>query len=176
MIGISGDVFIGGGLAGSCLRVRPGIQTVVDALILRHDQPKGILHLLDKLAMRGGFRARRYTIERLICSSYVLIMPASRPPANPFHAQRLAGAAAMGVLITVRCPFCRRKIHYWAADLVNVLGPDHPLHLAPFPCSRCKTTELDVRWKVPAASDLSGLTVRRPVRQVVRWIWRNETM
>ena len=78
------------------------------------------------------------------------------------------------MLITVRCPYCRRTINYWAADLLRVLGPDYELHAAPFPCSRCRTSELDVRWRVPASGDLDKLIVRRPVRQVVKWIWRDE--
>ena len=114
------------------------------------------------------------SIEGDVRSLYVLTMPVSHPPANPFRAQRLAHAAALGMLISVRCPRCRRKVHYWAADLVKVLGPDHRLHEPPFPCARCKSSELDVRWNIPAVSELSGLTVRRPVRQVVRWIWRDE--
>lgn len=100
-------------------------------------------------------------------------MPVPHPPANPFRAQRLAQAAMMGMLITVRCPGCNRKVHYWAADLLQVLG-DRRLNEPPFPCSRCNSRELDVRWRIPAPSELTDLTIRRPIRQVVRWIWRNE--
>lgn len=78
------------------------------------------------------------------------------------------------MLISVRCPLCDRRAHYWAADLLKVLGPDHRLDQPPFPCSNCNTNDLDVRYRVPAPTELVGLTVRRPVRQVVRWIWRNE--
>ncbi|MCV2887029.1 hypothetical protein [Ruegeria aquimaris] len=78
------------------------------------------------------------------------------------------------MLITVRCPMCRRTVNFWAADLIKVLGPDHELQNPPFPCSRCKNNEVDVRWTIPAASDLERLTVRRPVRQIVKWIWRDE--
>ena len=101
-------------------------------------------------------------------------MPVPAPPANPFRALRMSYAASAGMLISVRCPLCRRQVHFWATDLVKVLGPDHRLDRPPFPCARCKTTELDVRWRVPSASERSGLTVRRPLRQVVRWIWRDE--
>ncbi len=108
------------------------------------------------------------------CSSYVPVMPAARPSSNRFRNQRLRHAASNGMLITVRCPFCRRVVNFWAADLVKVLGPDHELHVPPFPCSRCRTRELDVRWRIPSAADLQGLTIRRPVRKVERWQWRNE--
>ncbi|SDX41398.1 hypothetical protein SAMN04488001_3147 [Litoreibacter albidus] len=101
-------------------------------------------------------------------------MPAARPSANRFKNQRLCHGASLGMLITVRCPFCRRTVNFWAADLVQVLGPDHELHVPPFPCSRCKTREVDVTWCVPASSTLTDLTVRRPVRQVVKWVWRDE--
>lgn len=80
------------------------------------------------------------------------------------------------MLIEVSCNACRRRVNYWAADLVDVLGPDHEVHRPPFPCSKCRTIEyLNVRWHVPSSSELeAGLTVRRPVKQVVKWIWRNE--
>ncbi|AVO36579.1 hypothetical protein [Pukyongiella litopenaei] len=80
------------------------------------------------------------------------------------------------MLITVKCPGCRRRVNYWAADLVQVLGPEHQLHEPPFPCSRCRTREVDVSWSIPSPRDLQGLTVRRPVRQVVKWIWRDERL
>lgn len=108
------------------------------------------------------------------CSYYVLVMPAPYLSANPYRCPHLKDAASMGMLISVRCPLCRRTVNYWAADLVRVLGRNYPLHRAPFPCSRCKTSELYVSWKVPGPADLNDLTVRRPVRQVVRWIWRDE--
>lgn len=101
-------------------------------------------------------------------------MPAGHPSASRYRNQRLCHVAGKGVLITVKCPFCRRIARFWADDLIKVLGPDHQLHLPPFPCSRCKTIDLDVRWTIPPPGDLSGLTVRRPVSQVVRWIWRDE--
>ncbi len=101
-------------------------------------------------------------------------MPAAHPSANKFLNQRLAHAASNGMLITVCCPYCRRRVHFWAADLAKVLGPDHELHVPPFPCSRCRTRELDVKWCIPSAADLENLTVRRPVRQVVKWIWKDE--
>lgn len=79
------------------------------------------------------------------------------------------------MMLMVRCGLCRRTANYWADDLLKVLGPLHELHVAPFPCSRCKTAEyINVKWKVPSGSDLSSLTVRRPVKQVSKWMWRDE--
>ncbi|MCV2870379.1 hypothetical protein OEW28_17330 [Defluviimonas sp. WL0002] len=85
-------------------------------------------------------------------------------------------AARDGLLVEVRCNACQRKVAYWAVDLRMVLGPDHPVHVAPFACSACRTRDfLDVRCRVPSVRELAdGLTVRRPVKQVVKWIWRNE--
>lgn len=102
-------------------------------------------------------------------------MPARAPSANPFRNPRISDAARAGKLLTMRCGLCRRTANFWAADLVAVVGGDHQAHVAPFPCSKCGKTEyIDLRWSVPSASELETLTVRRPVRQVVRWIWRNE--
>lgn len=34
---------------------------------------------------------------------------------------------------------------------------------------------MSVRWTIPASSDIAArLIVRRPVRQVMKWIWRDE--
>lgn len=88
---------------------------------------------------------------------------------------RLADAASMGMLITLRCHGCRRSASYWAADLVEVVGGRHPLPRTPFSCSRgCHPDMMSVRWHVPPASERGTLTVRRPVRQVKVWVWRNE--
>lgn len=51
-------------------------------------------------------------------------MPAPAPPASPFRALRMSYAASAGMLISVRCPFFRRQVHFWAADLVKVVGPE----------------------------------------------------
>ena len=85
-------------------------------------------------------------------------------------------AAQDGMLITVYCPMCRRRVNYWAQDLVKVVGPLHQAHIPPFPCSKCRTRELQVSWRVLPASEIGGLTVRRPVRQITKWIWRDEVM
>lgn len=103
-------------------------------------------------------------------------MPAERPSGNPFRNPRMIHAARDGMLIRVRCGKCGRAANYWAADLVEVVGPDHELHIPPFRCSRCRTAEwMYVSREVPDASAVASLVVRRPVRKVTRWIWREET-
>ncbi len=102
-------------------------------------------------------------------------MPSVHPSANPFQNRRMIHAAQDGMIITMRCNGCRRSVHFWASDLVKVVGNDHQLHIAPWPCARCKSTEsISVSWRVPSPDFLNGLTIRRPVRQVVKWLWRNE--
>lgn len=84
-------------------------------------------------------------------------------------------AAREGMIITLACSGCRRATHYWAADLVTVLGPRHDVTVPPWPCDRCRTKEfVSVRWNVPGPSTLQSLTVRRPVKQISRWVWRDE--
>jgi hypothetical protein len=98
-----------------------------------------------------------------------------QPLGLPMRQPRLSEKAAQGMLLTVRCNLCRRRAHFWAADLVTVLGANASATKAPFPCGHCGTAEfLDLRWRVPSPSELAGLTVRRPVKQVVRWTWRDE--
>jgi hypothetical protein len=103
-------------------------------------------------------------------------VPARYPSANPWKNLRMNQAAAEGMIVTMRCTACRRETHFWAADLVKVLGPNHQVHVPPWPCSRCRTTEfLSMRWAVATASMLAqGLTVRRPVSKIEKWLWRNE--
>lgn len=103
-------------------------------------------------------------------------MPVGHPPASPLKHRSLAELAGSRMLIEVSCGGCHRRVNFWAEDLLRVLGPDHRLARPPFPCSKCRSSEsLDMRFRCPAPSDLAkGLTVRRPVKQVVRWIWRDE--
>jgi len=78
-------------------------------------------------------------------------------------------------MLTMRCGLCRRSVNYWASDLVKVVGPHHEVHVPPFPCSKCRTREyIRIEWRVPPASALNDLTVRRPVKQITKWIWADE--
>lgn len=70
--------------------------------------------------------------------------------------------------------YCSRTAHLWAEDLVMVMGPDHEMQRPPFSCSKCKKPDIRVSWRIPAAAELVGLTVRRPVRKIERWIWRDK--
>ena len=102
-------------------------------------------------------------------------MPASGPSGNPFRNRRMCDAARDGMLVTLHCGLCRRTMHFWAADLVRVVGKHHQVHIPPWKCSRCGTVEfVDVTWAVPSPSILTGLTVRRPVRKIEKWLWRDE--
>lgn len=110
------------------------------------------------------------------CSLYVPDMPAGHPSANKFRNRTLRHIEHSGRLALVTCAGCGRACRYWAHDLIKVLGPDHDLLVPPFICSKCRRREwMDIHWIVPSATELQdGLTVRRPVKQVVRWIWRDE--
>jgi hypothetical protein len=102
-------------------------------------------------------------------------MPAV-PSTNPAKNRNLGDCAREGTMITMRCNGCRRQVNFWATDLVAVLGPNHQAHVPPWPCTRCRTIEYVVmRSTYPSAADLqAGITVRRPVRQIVKWLWRDE--
>lgn len=103
-------------------------------------------------------------------------MPAV-PSRNKFANRSLRDCAHDGMLMVMRCNRCRRQVNYWASDLVKVIeDPFHEAHVPPWGCKRCGTSEYMVmRWRLPSAEELAeGLIVRRPVKRVVRWIWRNE--
>lgn len=107
--------------------------------------------------------------------SGITVMPAARPSSSPFRNRQMHHAAADGMLITMRCGLCGRVTHFWATDLVRVLGDNHQVHIPPWPCSRCRTKEfIDMRWQIPSTATLSGLTVRRPTKQITKWLWRDE--
>lgn len=110
--------------------------------------------------------------------SYIpqIVMPVPIPSSNRFRNPTLRDKAMSRLMLIMRCSGCGKVMRFWAADLVKVVNPDHQAHEPPFPCSRCQTREyVSVRWTLPSAMELAeGLTVRRPVRQVVRWKWRDE--
>ena len=102
-------------------------------------------------------------------------MPAGHPSANKFRNLLMHQAAERGQMISLRCGLCNRVANYWASDLIAVVGPNHEAHVSPFDCAQCKTREyIDVTCAVPSPSKLNSLTVRRPVKQVTKWIWRDE--
>ncbi|AGT07919.1 hypothetical protein [Paracoccus aminophilus] len=102
-------------------------------------------------------------------------MPARRPSANPWNNPMMWEAARENLLIRLRCNGCRRSVYYWAADLVKVVGPYHQVHVPPWRCSRCKSAEfVEVHATYPHAELLGKVTIRRPVKEITRWIWRNE--
>ncbi|MFS4583773.1 hypothetical protein [Phaeobacter sp. C3_T13_0] len=93
-------------------------------------------------------------------------MPASTPPvrahpAKPFR--NLRDAARDGQLVVLRCTLCRRCVHYLANDLAEVVGDKHPVHIPPFPCSKCRTAEhVTITCRSPHPGDLGQIMVRRP--------------
>ena len=104
-------------------------------------------------------------------------MPASRPSASKYRNRLVYQDADDGMMFEVRCGLCRRIVNYWAADLVKVAGRHHESHVPPFLCSKCGTREyLNISTKKPSACELqNGLTVRRPIRKIEKWLWRNES-
>ena len=85
-------------------------------------------------------------------------MPAGHPPirahpAKPFRTLR--DAAASGEVVLMRCGLCRRGATFLASHLIQVVDPMHPVHLPPFGCSKCGTTEYtDIRMATPQSKDV----------------------
>lgn len=103
-------------------------------------------------------------------------MPAV-PSTNKFANRQIRHCAREGAMMVMRCNSCRRTVHYWAADLLQVIDdPFHEAHVPIWPCARCGTIEYMVmRWMLPTAQELEdGITVRRPVKKITKWIWKNE--
>lgn len=103
-------------------------------------------------------------------------MPAV-PSNNKFHNRSIRGCARDGMMLVMHCNRCRRTVHCWAADLLKVVDdPFHEAHVLIWACGRFKTIGYMVmRWKLPTAWELEdGITVRRPVKKITRWLWKNE--
>jgi hypothetical protein len=100
-------------------------------------------------------------------------MPERLPPitSHPSKAPRtLRQAAEDGMVVELRCNLCRRRVTYLAHDLLRVCSPDHPVHVPPFPCGRCRTTEyVSTRCRIPLLEEYGKLAIRRPLRQVWKW-------
>lgn len=98
-------------------------------------------------------------------------MPEShRPPRN---ARTWLDAAADRQVALIRCSLCGRRAYYLPEDLARVCGDQAPAHVPPFPCSHCRTAEyMGVTLTIPPAEEAMRLQVRRPVRQVTKWIWK----
>ena len=52
----------------------------------------------------------------------------------------------------------------------------HEAHVPPWGCAKCRTREYMVmRWRVPSTEEMvAGLTVRRPIKKIEKWLWRDE--
>lgn len=105
-------------------------------------------------------------------------MPDAPLNLRPGKHYSMADAAAHDMVISITCRPCRKTINYLATDLVKVVGPTHPVVRAPWRCRKCGAQEwLEVKWEMRTAHlPKPGLIIRRPVGQVMRWIWRNETI
>jgi len=84
-----------------------------------------------------------------------------RPPipcaCNVSRLQRVAQVTSLGMLIAVRCPRCKTKGHYRAADLEQVLGPDRR-----FEVNRCGCAEGSSPFlEPPMAGDHHGARTPR---------------
>ena len=72
-------------------------------------------------------------------------MPVSHPPvrAHPGKPFRTwSDAARDRQVVTIRCNGCRRSENFLAEDFALVFGPEQPVHIPPFACSRCGTQGL----------------------------------
>lgn len=98
-------------------------------------------------------------------------MPVSRPPARPYPGKfrTLRDAANDNMIVTLRCSLYRRKVHFLAADLVNIVGPDWPMHEPVLPCHKHGREYVDMRARLARPEDLGKLPVRRPAKLIQTW-------
>lgn len=76
------------------------------------------------------------------------------------------------VLIRLNCSLCRKSLYFLPADLVKILGPDHPIHKPPFDCSGCGGKQyMKVKTHSPSKGDYGHLPIRRlgPIKTVYTW-------
>lgn len=122
---------------------------------------------------------------RNLCSHFVLFayisnMPAARPPirahpAKPFRT--ITDAAKAGQIVEIKCNLCRRGMNFMASDLAQVIDPNHPIHIPPFACSKCKTLEyVHIDTRSPSAGDVGRLPVRKLMGQRHTWVWKSSVL
>jgi hypothetical protein len=92
---------------------------------------------------------------------------------------RLGEAAALHLLLTVRCARCRRPpVIFLASDLVQVFDPNRDCFDPPlFPCSHCGSDRyIEIKLRPPEDAAIGKLEVRRlkGIRKVP--VWRNEML
>lgn len=113
----------------------------------------------------------------VMCSLYVRAMPAGLPPIRPYPGapfRSIKDAADDGMLLLIRCNLCPRALYFMASDLMTVVDPKHPLHLPPFPCSRCgKIDYVEMRQYRPADCDFGRLPIRKLQKVVQVQVWKN---
>jgi len=99
-------------------------------------------------------------------------MPASIPPVREYPGKpfrKMKDAAQYHQVITLRCNLCHRRMSYLASDLVDIVGPDWPVHRAPFPCHKHGREYVDVKVWSPSSEDLGRVAIRRPARVIQTW-------
>jgi hypothetical protein len=92
---------------------------------------------------------------------------------------RLGEAAAMHLLLAVRCARCRRPpVIFLATDLVQLFDPNRDcFDPPPFPCSGCGSERyIENKLRPQEDAAVGELTVRRlkGIRKVP--VWRNERL
>ena len=98
-------------------------------------------------------------------------MPDPNRPQRNQPLYLLSDAAAAGKLIIVTCRYCRKCTHYWAMDLLTVLGA-RPALDPPFLCSKFGRTPA-VDQRSPTPGDIGVLILRRPLKSSVVWTWQD---
>lgn len=89
----------------------------------------------------------------------------------------LDSATRLGHIVRVRCGACRRTVYFLPEDLAAIFGGARYALDAPFPCSKCGTTEfVNVNTYYPELADFGRITLRRPGPKKVVQTWRNETL
>lgn len=97
------------------------------------------------------------------------------PPSDRRKWARLRDWAADGRCIRVHCNLCRRTLHFYAADLVEVYDPDMLAHEWRPPCSKCRKSDyVSVRSFFPGPDDVGRIMMRRPAGVRTTQLWRSE--
>lgn len=88
---------------------------------------------------------------------------------------RLCDWAADGRCIRVHCNLCRRTLHFFCTDLVEIYDPDMLAHEFRPPCSKCRKSDwVSVRSFFPGPDDVGRIMMRRPAGVRTTQLWRSE--
>ncbi|MBD8875443.1 hypothetical protein [Roseibium polysiphoniae] len=106
------------------------------------------------------------------CSVAMLSRESARGTMGRTNELTLNQSSLIGHMVIVKCNLCHRQVHYLAADLAELLGPQRRVFSLPFRCEKCRKSDyLLISVRIPDSRDFGKIILRRPagIKKVLLW-------